>query len=112
MYVKGVLRPLPALRGFYEYDYAAELYLDAANYQPRPPRGLHSVGVVYGPVPLGAEAATIELRFEIRNLMDTRLVEVPLPLTPDGRSAQSALVDYADYPLPGRSFLTNLQLKF
>ncbi len=112
VYLKGVIRPLQPLRIFYEYDYASTLYLDAANYQPRPPRGLHSAGAVFGPVTVKPDALTIELRFEIRNFLDTRLVEVPLPLTQDGRAARTALVDYADYPLPGRTFLTNLQLAF
>jgi outer membrane receptor protein involved in Fe transport len=113
LFVKTVLRPIPWLRVFHEYDYASTLYLDAANYKPRPPRGLHSAGIRLGPVGNQQERrALIDLLFEVRNLLDTRLVEVPLVLTDDGRAARSALVDYADYPLPGRTFLTNLQITF
>ena len=87
---------------FYELDHASAVYLDPANLVLRPPRTLHAIGVALGPLgPL-----KLSLRIELRNLLDTRLVDVTLPLMT--RAVPVPLTDFFDYPLPGRALYATL----
>lgn len=98
-----------SLRLFYELDHASLLYLDPANLQPRPERTLHALGLSLGPH--GRAPAQLALSIEVRNLLDTRVLTVPLPLGASGRGAV-ALSDFHDYPLPGRSLYAALEARF
>ena len=60
------------------------------------------VGLALGPLgPL-----RLSLRVEIRNLLDTRLVDVTLPLAT--QPVPVPLTDFFDYPLPGRALYATL----
>ena len=96
-----------ALQLFYELDFAALLYLDPANLQPRPERTLHALGLQLGPV----WPTRISLGVEVRNLLDTRIVQVPLPLSRTGETAPVPLSDYFDFPLPGRALYATLSAR-
>lgn len=86
----------------YELDYTSALFLDPANVNLRPARTLHAVGLSLGPIwPL-----RLTLRVELRNLLDTRLVDVTLPLM--SRPAAVPLTDFFDHPLPGRALYATL----
>ena len=87
---------------FYELDHVSAVFLDPANLVLRPPRTLHAIGVALGP--LGA--LKLSLRVELRNLADTRLVDVSLPLMT--RAMPVPLTDFFDYPLPGRALYATL----
>lgn len=101
--------PFLAARAFYELDYASEVFLDPANLQPRPARALHAVGIQLGPLPQGR--AGLQLAVEMRNLLDTRSVEVQLPLSPAGQLTKVPLADFFDYPLPGRALYATLSVR-
>jgi outer membrane receptor protein involved in Fe transport len=97
------------IRLFYELDHAAELYQDPANLQPRPARTLHALGLQLGPQRLGR--LRVQLAVEVRNLLDTRLVLVTLPLAPEHGLVPVPLTDYFDYPLPGRALYATLSAR-
>jgi iron complex outermembrane receptor protein len=94
-------------RAFYELDYTSLLYLDPANLDPRPERTLHGVGVQLGPYRLPG-GGRYTLLAELRNLLDTRLLQVPKNLSPNGQPGFVPLGDYLDYPLPGRALYATL----
>lgn len=86
----------------YELDYTSALFLDPANVNLRPARTLHAVGLSLGPIlPI-----RLSLRIELRNLLDTRLVDVTLPLM--NRPVPVPLTDFFDHPLPGRALYATL----
>lgn len=86
----------------YELDYTSALFLDPANVNLRPARTLHAVGLSLGPIlPI-----RLSLRVELRNLLDTRLVDVTLPLM--SRPVPVPLTDFFDHPLPGRALYATL----
>ncbi|HNF95877.1 MAG TPA: hypothetical protein PK493_01225, partial [Pseudomonadota bacterium] len=68
----------------------------------RPARTLHAVGVALGPI----TRFRVSLRVEVRNLLDTRTVDMALPLEPKPRPVP--LTDFFDYPLPGRALYATL----
>ena len=86
----------------YELDYTSALFLDPANVNLRPARTLHAVGLSLGPI----WPARLSLRVELRNLLDTRLVDVTLPLM--NRPVPVPLTDFFDHPLPGRALYATL----
>lgn len=90
------------LRLFYELDFVSSLFLDPANLVERPARTLHAVGVALGPI----TRFRVSLRVEVRNLLDTRTVDMALPLEPKPRPVP--LTDFFDYPLPGRALYATL----
>lgn len=100
-----------AVRLFYELDYAAALYLDPANLQPRPQRTLHALGLQLGPRPFARGRLRVQLAVEVRNLFDTRLLLVTLPLSPERGLLPIPLTDYFDYPLPGRAVYATLSAR-
>ena len=100
-----------AVRLFYELDYAAALYLDPANLQPRPQRTLHALGLQLGPRPFARGRLRVQLAVEVRNLFDTRLLLVTLPLSPERGLLPIPLTDYFDYPLPGRAIYATLSAR-
>lgn len=99
------------IRLFYELDYAAQLYLDPANLQPRPQRTLHALGLQLEPRPFVGGHLRVQLAVEVRNLLDTRLVLVTLPLAPERGPLPIPLTDYFDYPLPGRAVYATLSAR-
>lgn len=101
--------PFLAARAFYELDYASWVFLDPANLQPRPARYLHALGIQLGPLP--TSRAGLQLAVEMRNLLDTRAVEVQLPLSPAGQLTKVPLADFYDYPLPGRALYATLSIR-
>lgn len=101
--------PFLAARAFYELDYASYVFLDPANLQPRPGRALHALGLQLGPLP--KSRAGLQLAIEMRNLLDTRSVEVQLPLSPRGQLTKVPLADFFDYPLPGRALYATLSVR-
>ncbi len=101
VFLRGTASYRPA-QLFYELDHVSEVFLDPANLVLRPPRTLHAVGLALGPLgPL-----RLSLRVEIRNLLDTRLVDVTLPLAT--QPVPVPLTDFFDYPLPGRALYATL----
>ena len=97
---------------FYELDHSAALFLDAANTAPRPGRTLHTLGAQLGPFSPGAHGPLrARLAIEVRNVADTRIVALPLALTDDRRATYAPLVDYLDFPLPGRAVHAALTLE-
>jgi len=87
---------------FYELDHVSAVYLDPANLILRPPRTLHALGVALGPL----SPLRLSLRVELRNLLDTRTVEMTLPLMT--HPVPVPLTDFFDYPLPGRALYATL----
>ncbi len=82
----------------YELDVRSAIFLDPANARERPTRALHALSLSAGPYTRGR----LSLSIELRNLADTRTVDVVLPLA--GAQAKAVpLSDLFDYPLPGRS---------
>jgi iron complex outermembrane receptor protein len=84
-------------RLFYELDYLSDTYRDTSNYNLVVGRALHAIG-----------ATLIQggwsLALEVRNLADLRVVDMPLGGTINqGKTTPYPLVDYFDYPLPGRA---------
>ncbi len=90
------------IRLFYELDFVSALFLDPANLVERPARTLHALGILLGPV----TRFRATLRVEIRNLLDTRTVDMALPLQMQARPVP--LTDFFDYPLPGRALFATL----
>jgi iron complex outermembrane receptor protein len=94
--VRAEIRGGP-FRLFYDLDYVSDVYRDSNNYNLVPGRALHGLGVTvarYG----------WSISVEVRNLADLRVVDLPLGGTLNqGKSTPYPLVDFFDYPLPGRA---------
>jgi len=82
---------------WYAVEYVDRLFLDAANSAWIPARALHTVGASF-------EHKWFALSVELRNLADLRVVQLPA----GGTTVPSPLVDYFDYPLPGRALYATL----
>lgn len=92
------------MRLYYELDLTAALYLDPANLNPRPARALHHLGARLAPHP----RLPLTLEIEVQNLLDTRLLAAPRLADSRGEAGLIPLVDFFDYPLPGRALYATL----
>ena len=81
----------------YALQYVDRLFLDAANSACIPARALHCIGASF-------DHKWIQLTVEVRNLADLRVIELPAA----GTTVPFPLVDYFDYPLPGRALYATL----
>ena len=77
---RGVLRSEAAYRPlrFLRTGLRQFAVLDPANLVERPARTLHAIGWALGPI----TRFRVSLRVEVRNLLDTRTVDMALPLSP------------------------------
>ena len=91
---EGKLRPFSV---WYELEYVDRLYRDPANDAWIPARTLHAIGASF-------HHSFFELTIEVRNLADLRVVQLPAA----GTTVPYPLVDYFDYPLPGRAIYATL----
>ena len=82
---------------WYELDFVDRLYRDPANDAWIPARTLHAIGASF-------DHKWIQLNIEIRNLADLRVVQLPAA----GTTVPYPLVDYFNYPLPGRAIYATL----
>ncbi|HEY2744402.1 MAG TPA: TonB-dependent receptor, partial [Polyangia bacterium] len=82
---------------WYELEFVDRLYRDPANDAWIPARTLHAIGASF-------DHKWIQLTVEIRNLADLRVVQLPA----GGTTVPSPLVDYFNYPLPGRAIYATL----
>ncbi|HEX8952527.1 MAG TPA: TonB-dependent receptor, partial [Polyangia bacterium] len=82
---------------WYELEYVDRLYRDPANDAWIPERTLHAVGASF-------THRFIQLTVELRNLADLRVVQLPAA----GTTVPYPLVDYFNYPLPGRAIYATL----
>ncbi|MCU1281271.1 MAG: TonB-dependent receptor, partial [bacterium] len=82
---------------WYELEYVDRLYRDPANDAWIPARTLHAIGATF-------DHKWIQLSVEIRNLADLRVVQLPAA----GTTVSYPLVDYFNYPLPGRAIYATL----
>ena len=72
---------------------------------------LHAVGLQLGPWRSPRRRLNVQLAVEVRNLLDTRLLLAPLPLSPERGLLPMPLTDYFDYPLPGRALYATLSAR-
>jgi iron complex outermembrane receptor protein len=87
---------------FYELSYVDLVYRDAQNRNAIPGRALHAIGAAFTRGP-------IQFTVEVRNLADLRVVDLPLGGTiHQGETRPYPLVDFFDYPLPGRTLYATL----
>jgi outer membrane receptor protein involved in Fe transport len=87
---------------YYELDYTDDVYRDAQNYNRLPARLLQSIGMALRVPPF-------RFSLDVRNLADLRVVQLPLGGTAHaGETTPYPLVDYFDYPLPGRALFATL----
>ncbi len=91
----------------YDLDYRSAIFLDPANGRQRPDRVLHALSLQAGPY----SRARLSLGLEVRNLADTRSVDIALPLSASEVRAVP-LSDLYDYPLPGRSIYATLAARY
>jgi iron complex outermembrane receptor protein len=92
-----------ALTAFYEVDWVDESTRDAQSYNRIPGRVLHALGA-------RLSAGAWDVSVEVRNLADLRVV--PLPLGGSARAGETTpypLVDFYDYPLPGRAIYATVR---
>jgi iron complex outermembrane receptor protein len=82
---------------WYELEYVDRLYRDPANDAWIPSRTLHAIGASF-------DHKWIQLTVELRNLADLRVVQLPAA----GTTVPYPLVDYFNYPLPGRAIYATL----
>jgi vitamin B12 transporter len=82
---------------WYELEYVDRLYSDPANDAWIPARTLHAIGASF-------DHKWIQLTVELRNLADLRVVQLPAA----GTTVPYPLVDYFNYPLPGRAIYATL----
>jgi vitamin B12 transporter len=82
---------------WYELDFVDRLYRDPANDAWIPSRTLHAIGASF-------DHRWIQLTVELRNLADLRVVQLPAA----GTTVPYPLVDYFNYPLPGRAIYATL----
>jgi iron complex outermembrane receptor protein len=84
-------------RLFYDLDHVSNFFFDPDNYRIIPGRTLHALGAS---LLHGAWSISVE----VRNLADLRIVDLPFnDVVNAGRRAPYPLVDFFDYPLPGRA---------
>ncbi len=82
---------------WYELEYVDRLYRDPANDAWIPARTLHAIGASF-------DYKWILFTVEIRNLADLRVIQLPTGT----KNVPAPLVDYFDYPLPGRAIYATL----
>ena len=88
----------------YELDYLSTVPRDSVGLNELPARVLHALVA-------SATIARFELGLEVRNLADTRIVRLPLGgSTNVGQSVPYPLVDFYNFPLPGRSFYATARI--
>ena len=93
---------------FYDVHFLDAVWRDAENYNQLPARWLHAAGGSFGP----ARGWPLTLTVEVRNLLDVRVVDLPLGGSVNqGRTTPYPLVDVFDYPLPGRAIYVTLALR-
>ncbi len=88
---------LGPFRASYDLDYVDDTFRDAQSYNRIPGRVLHGLGA-------SLTHRDFSVLLEMRNLADLRVTQ--LPLGGSARAGQTTpypLVDYYDYPLPGRT---------
>jgi outer membrane receptor protein involved in Fe transport len=93
---------LGPVSAFYELAWNSDVWLDAQNVDGHviPGRALHAVGARIGPF----AQLPLAISVEVRNLADLRVVQLPLGGSiHQGETAPYPLVDFYDYPLPGRA---------
>jgi iron complex outermembrane receptor protein len=98
---------LGPVSAFYELAWNSDVWLDAQNVEGHviPGRALHALGGRIGP----SRQVPFALTVEVRNLADLRVVQLPLGGTIHrGETAPYPLVDFYDYPLPGRAVYLTL----
>jgi outer membrane cobalamin receptor len=94
--------------GFYEVNFLDRVFRDPQNFNAIPARWLHAVGITLGPF----ARWPLTLGVEARNLFDLRVVDLPLGGSANaGRTTPYPLVDFFDYPLPGRAIYATLALR-
>jgi iron complex outermembrane receptor protein len=104
---------------FYAYTGLGGNFLDRANLRELAPRHIHNLGFSIKPAQilalLGGSAPLwdgLTISFEIQNLLDTRVEDVPLrPPLPNLQQISQAVADYSGYPLPGRAFYLTVDWK-
>jgi hypothetical protein len=90
---------------FYDVSYTSQMFRDAQNRNPIPGRALHALGAAF-------ERAPWHFSVEVRNLADLRVIELPLGGgINQGKTTPYPLVDFFDYPLPGRVIYATLALR-
>ena len=82
---------------WYELEYVDRLYRDPANDAWVPARALHAIGASF-------DRGWMKVSVELRNLADLRVVQLPA----GGTTVPYPLVDYFNYPLPGRAIYATL----
>lgn len=96
-----------AWRIAYELDLRSAIFLDPANSRERPTRVLHALSLQAGPY----TPARLSVGLDLRNIADTRTVDIVLPLAgPQARPVP--LADLYDYPLPGRSIYATVSGRY
>jgi hypothetical protein len=85
---------------FYEMSWIDRLYRDPANTAFTPARDLHALGASF-------TWRWLEADLEVRNLADLRVVDLPA----GNVTVPYPLVDYFNYPLPGRALYATLVLR-
>jgi iron complex outermembrane receptor protein len=93
--VTGICGPV---RVGYELDYLSAVPRDVLELNYLPARLLHALVAA-------VRAGRFEVTLEVRNLADTRVVQLPLGgIARAGETSPYALVDFYNFPLPGRAF--------
>ena len=99
--IGGTLGPV---RVGYELDYLSTVPRDSLGLNRLPARLLHALVA-------SATLGRFELGLEVRNLADTRVVRLPLGGSANaGASVPYPLVDFYNFPLPGRSFYATARI--
>jgi iron complex outermembrane receptor protein len=92
-------------RAFYDVQFVDDVYRDAQNYNRIPGRTLHAIGA-------SVEHRPFTFSVEVRNLADLRVLDLPLGGSANrGLTTPYPLVDFFDYPLPGRAIYATLALR-
>ena len=98
-------------RLYYEMAYTGEVWWSPQNFADGyfPPRALHALGASAGPF----EHIPFTFTFEIRNLADLRVVDLPMTgvASTNGRTSAAPLSDFLGYPLPGRAFYATVSFQ-
>jgi outer membrane receptor protein involved in Fe transport len=92
-------------RCYYDLDYADDVYRDPQNYNRLPARLLHGIGA-------SVRRPPFTFAVDVRNLADLRVVDLPLGGSARaGETTPYPLVDFFDYPLPGRTLYATLTVE-
>lgn len=92
-------------RAFYDLSFVDAIYRDPQNLAAVPGRVLHAVGLSFDP-------GWLVFSLEVRNLADLRVIDLPLGGSAQaGRTVPYPLVDYFNYPLPGRAIYATVTLR-